>query len=542
MSITAPDERKFKLFKRGEIRDGVILRAWRNSLRAQVNPETGLVFTEDEISRATQRGSRFYMEADAIDLLGQSQQGRSMFLVNQMRPNRSNGEFLMDYHSELWLGANALLPATGGSGTVNAPATVGSIFVGSTTIGDPAAAVATDPAGKRYQVLTTVVTPVSGTAALNMQAVDVGSDTNPLLDTVFKWVANQPPGAETEAVVTSSPRFTGGFDEETDSDHGDRIEQRMRNKPACGNNAHWVDWARQATVAVEAAFVYPIAFNAGSVLVAVTQKRSTDPTALEGPLVRAEPSAGTLSAVTNYITPPASPVVPQRVYVVVTAPNAQYANSVLRISMAQGSDGGWADTTPWPNPSETTGYPDVQVTNVVTPDVVYEFETDSDPAGTSPLTGDDVPSLMVWNRAQSRWEELEVTSLAWAGTTKTITLTSAPSFTIAVGDRISPFTNRLDDIAVALEDYFDGLGPGQVIDLTTDPRAARGYRYPTVSEQYPLRAGQAITSAIIDALGGLAPDAQLDQISRNEPDLPGDIVDGPNMVVLGHVNIYPFAV
>jgi len=44
---------------------------------------------------------------------------------------------------------------------------------------------------------------------------------------------------------------------------------------------------------------------------------------------------------------------------------------------------------------------------------------------------------------------------------------------------------------------------------------------------------------VIDALGGVAPNAELTSISRSEPDLPGDIIDGPNIVTLGRVAIYP---
>lgn len=544
MSITAPDERKFKLFARGEIRDGVILRSWRNSLRVSINPETGAVFTEDEIARATQKGSRFYMESDAIDLLGQSMQARAMYLVNQMRPKRSNGQFLQDFHSDLWLGSDARLPATGGSGYVSAPATVGSIFVGSTTIGDPAAAVAIDPAGKRYQVLTTVTTPAGGIATLEMQGVDVGSDTNPDDGTILRWIVNQPPGAEVEAVVIdplSLGGFTGGFDLETESDQADRVERTMRRKEACGNNAQFEAWARQSSVAIGSAFVYPIAFNAGSTMVCILQKRSSLATALEGPLVRANVAPGTMSAAANFLTPPGSPVVPQRVYVAVVKANPQYSDLVLRISMAVGSDSGWNDTVPWPNPSVASGYPNVQVAASPAPTPTqFNVITDSDPSGSSPLTGSNVPSLMLWNRAKSRFEQLDVQSVSWSGSTKTITLNGSGVSWIQAGDRLSPYTSRLDVIAQSLESYFDLLGPGQVIDLTTDPRAARAYRYPPTSEQYPSRAGQAVSSNIVDSLGGISPDVQLDLISRNDPDLPDDPIDGPNIVVLGHVNIYPF--
>ena len=43
-----------------------------------------------------------------------------------------------------------------------------------------------------------------------------------------------------------------------------------------------------------------------------------------------------------------------------------------------------------------------------------------------------------------------------------------------------------------------------------------------------------------DALGGTATAAaELSLISRNDPDLPASIPDGPNMVTFGHANIFP---
>ena len=48
--MAAPDERYFKVFRRGEVRDDVILAAWRNALRDLTNPDTGITFTEDEIA------------------------------------------------------------------------------------------------------------------------------------------------------------------------------------------------------------------------------------------------------------------------------------------------------------------------------------------------------------------------------------------------------------------------------------------------------------------------------------------------------------
>lgn len=531
------NERKFPVFRRGEIRDTVLLAQFRNALRGLTNPDTGQAFTEDEIAVATRPDSRFYIEADAIDLMTQLEQARGLFLVAQARPKWANSAFLDEVYIPLWLGASGRLAATGGSGAVNAPATPGSIFPGSTTLGDPSAAVATDPNGLRFQVLSTVTTPAGGVAALTMRGIDTGLTTNLVLGTVLTWSANQPLGAEPQAAVAEDPAFTGGFNVETDWEAADRVESRMRHRPAVGNSAHFEAWARQISNAVESAFVYPVALHAGSTLVAILQKRNT--TALEGPTIRCNPAPGTMHDVTNYLVPPNSPVVPERVFVLVTSANSQPSSMSLRVAMPYAIAGGWFQSIPWPNPPTNTVYPQVLVT-AVTSQTEFEVETDGDlPGGVASLVGEDAPQLMLWNVAVSRWERLDVAQVDKAGVTATVTLNNPPSFTIATGAALSPYTDRLEIIAQAAEVYFDGLGPGEVVDLATDPRGGRAWRYPPPSEGYPARAGQAILNDLLDALGGAAADAELIYASRNAPDLPTYISDGPNIVTLGQLSVFP---
>jgi hypothetical protein len=534
--VTTSDERKFVTFRRGEIRDNTILRNFRNALRGLIDPETGAEFTEDRITEVTQRGSRFYLEADGVDLYGMSSQQRARWLANQLRPKWSNTNFLDDVHGELWFGPDARLSATGGSGTVTATAAAGSVFPGSTTIGDPAAAVAIDPNGLQFQVLVTATIPVGGTSVtLQMKAIDTGSHTNPTASTLFTWSINQPPSADPEFSVLSN--FSGGFDIETDSEFADRIESQIRYRPASGNNAHFMSWARESSTAVETAYVYANAWNAGSVLVCVLQKRGTT----EGPNARTDVAAGTLITARNYLVPPASPVVPERAHVVVVPPNEQPSDIVVRLSMGFGTDGGWADLDPWPRytAAHSSG---VLVASIISP-TQFTVSTDQQlPGGAAVLTGANAPQLMIWDEDNSKFIELDVNSVTEtvAGVTYTVDLNSAPSgYTTALNDIISPYTSQATIIQDAFGDYFDELGPGEVVDLTTDPRAVRAFRYPPTSQGAPNRAGEAIISRIIEALGGVVPDASLPYMSRNTPDLPGDVIDGPNIVTLGEAGVYP---
>ena len=539
--MTAPDERSFVVFNRGVVRDQIILASFRNDLRSLTDPETGVAFTEDDIQRATQPGTRFYIEADSIDLFGQAQQQRALFFVSQIDPRRANTTFLEEQHGRIWLGPDSRLPATGASGSVLGTGAPGTIIPGSTTIGDPAAAIAVDPNGAQFQVLVTVIIGANRQAQLTLRGIDVGFATNLSPGTILTWSTGVNPGTDPEASVAA--QFDGGFDIETDTDYATRIIQRIRNRPASGNAFHFQAWAQQSSNAIEGAFVYPTALNAGSVLVAIVEKRNTDIVPPEGPNARV-PSAGTLITATNFLVAPASPVVPQRVFVVVSSIVPQQANMVVQLSMALGSPGGWADVLPWPDFS--LNFPEVQAT-VITSDVEFEVETDvSLPNGVASLAGPDAPLLMVFNREISRFIQLDVASITVVGTTATIVLNTPPqlfdadglSRDIVVGDRISPFTDRLDVVAEATETYFDSLGPGEVV-ADSDLRFARAARQPRPSNQSPIRAGQAILSVLLDALAGSAVDAELTRISRNDPDLPTNIVDGPNIVTFGDLNIYP---
>ncbi len=534
--MTTPDERKFITFQRGEIRD-IILMAFRNQLRTMTDPDTDSTFTEDKIAQITQPGSRFYIEADAIDLVEQAKQASGLYLSGQFRPKWANTEMLEEMWGKVWLGDDPRLPATGGSGTVSAAANVGAIWPGSTTIPDATAAIATDANGKSYQVLYTVVTPASGIVSLTLKGIDVGADTNPLKDASLAWSTNEPGSANSTCTVTSDPRFSGGFNEETDEELADRIEQNIRHRPASGNNSHISAWAREASVAVEQGWIFACAMNAGSVLVSITQKRDPDADPPEGPNIRANPAEGTMLDVTQYLTPPGSAVEPERVYLVVTSPNPQSSDIVMRLSMSVGATAGWGDVDPWP--VHRVAYEEVIVTNIVSA-TEFECETDGPLPGTVPsLTGDDAPQIMLWNEDQSRYIKLDVQTISHAGFTATVELNSAPSgYVVALGDRISPYTSQELSIAEACEEYFDGLGPGEVVD-STDPRSARALRFPKATEQYPSRAGEVVLSRVIDALAGVAADASLPYQSRNSPDLPGDVIDGPNMVTLGHVSVFP---
>lgn len=529
--MTAPADREFAVFPRGYIRDKIILANFRNGLRALTNPETGQPFTEDEIQRATQQGGRWWSEANAIDLMGMSQQRNAIYLSDQTRIERASTSFLHDFHGRMW--KEGPLAATGGAGEVLVPAVAGTIIVGDPEPEAPGAYWARDPAGNRFQVFATVVTPAGGVATVTMFGIDTGAATNLDPGTKLVWTLRDPSMAPEASV--GAAQFTGGTDKETDAQFASRLLGRIAHKPAAGNDPHNRAWARESSNAVEDAFVYPIAFHAGSMLVAITQKRA----GVKGPLARI-PSSSTLAAAIAYMTPPTSPVVPTPPHVVVTPSNAESSDMVLRLSMALGTDGGWKDPVPFPAYHATT--PKLTTVSSQT-DIRVTAPGDATLPGQpalATLTGDDAPQMMVWDEARSEFVELAISSVEDLGSNVfRILLSAAPAtMTLAVNQIVSPLVPRHAIVSEALTDYFDELGPGDLFDVTTDPRGARGLRFPDVSEERPFRAGAVAATRVIEALGGSASDATLDSISLTEPSYPTDLTDGPNMLVPGTVGVY----
>lgn len=531
--MPAPGERFFTLFARGVIRDEVVLASFRQALRSAINPATGTNYTEEDVRLATSEGSRYWHFADAIDQFGQSVQGRDLFLAQQLRPDLANTNFLRNWHAFFW--GLTPLPASGGSGPANAKAAAGTIFSGSTTIGAVGAHTCRDPAGNIYQVLQTVLTPANGIAPLSLGGVTTGAGTNPEAGTQLTWV-NGPLGADpggTTNNFTVTTDFSGGIDAESDADLAKRVIDRIRYKPASGNSAQMRAWAQAASVAVESAYVYACAFHAGSVLVSFTQKRGV----VTGPLARI-PSAGTVAAVTAYVTPPGSPVVPSRWYVYLAPPVSKPSDAVLKLAMRRGSTGGWEDFEPWPK--STVTYPQCEITNLVS-QTSFQVDTDagSMPGGATLLSGDDAPALMAWNEAESEFVELDVTDVTdMGGGSFIVSLNSAPNFTMVNGTVISPHTLQKEEVAASVAAYFDALGPGEVIDLATDPRADRAHRFPEVNAQAQYNAGQSVNTFLLDALGAALSDVEMVSMSETSPGVPTDPSLGPFLITLGTLGVY----
>lgn len=512
----------FAKFQPGEIRE-LILTSFRNSLRELLDPDTGQVWTEDVIRQATIQGSRFWVEANSDEIIGQAIQRRSDLLASQVDPRRSNTAFLERFHGEA-----AKLPrleATGASGFISAECQPGTTYVGSTTVPNPLTTQATDESGLTYQVFFSPPVATGTSVQLAIQAISTGTATNLKAGAVLTW-ANPPAGSAPTCTVLAD--FSGGFPRETDQEWGERLFSARGDRARAGNPAHLRLWARRASNAVADAFVYPCALNAGTTVVAVVQKRGTS----VGPTARI-PSLGTLAVVGGYLTPPSSPVVPGRAHIVVVGAVPEPSDVVMRLGMRRGSTGGWADATPWPDGGTTPGalpFPAAIITAVTSPTTFTIQIGGAAPAST-------VPQLMVWDDTLSRFERLAVLSVTLNLGLYDVVLSVAPTKALAVGDYISPYSTRLDAIGKAVESYFDGLGPGEAVDLETDVRAVRAFRRPS-TDRIPSGIDSGLLSHVGEAIGPSLASHTLDSVSVLTPTVPVTISAGPNLLVPGRVAIY----
>jgi hypothetical protein len=264
------------------------------------------------------------------------------------------------------------------------------------------------------------------------------------------------------------------------------------------------------------------------VVVCIVGKRA----GTSGPNARISAATTALSTVESYIVPPASAVVPAQAHVLVVVPVAESSNTLLRLAMAKGRTSGWTDLSPWPT---YTGSAVSSITNK-TSKSLFRIHSDSAlPAGVT------APSLMIWNATTSRFEKLNVTSVAsFGGGEYTVTLSQDPSADVEVGGYVSPDTERRVEIAEAVEDYFDARGPGEIIDIVTntDTRRHRAFRFPEPYEEWPQTAGSGIATYLHDALGVALSSADMISMSVISPTVPTYVETGPSLITLGKLAVY----
>lgn len=534
--MTSPAVREFEIVERGATRD-LILNYFRYGLRSRTNPETGDLFTDDEIARATAPGTRWHIEAQGIDDFAQGEQRRALWLNDQLRINRACTQWLEEFHSPQW-DPEGRLDATPGSGPVLVTGTNGTIVVASTTIPDETAYWGTTPAGVRVQVYESsevIGHTTTGQTTVTMVAMDPGADTNLLASpaTIITW-GNRDPGMAPTATVTAD--WTGGTDIETDAEWASRMEGNQKHRPGSGNDAQQRAWARSASNSVEDAFIYPCAFGLNSFEVCVVQKRS----GASGPLARI-PSRTVLEAVTAQMVPPGSPVEPTPPCVIVVEPWIVYAHFGIRLSLLAGASAGWNDARPFPNRSGvvSSDVPYVSATGTSTLTIYSSFDATL-PGQSSGATiyAPNIPRMMAWEEATSSWRELPpIASIQHAPPYNfLVTFQNTRPDWLVAQMVISPFTELHSAIAAAVVGYMDERGPNELF-ASDDTRYGRCSRFPALREEKPYAVGSDVANRVLEAIPGVASSADCPGQLSSTTAAPA--VLSPQMQFLGRVGVYP---
>jgi Baseplate J-like protein len=459
--------REFPVYAQGQLRE-LYLTVLRDGLRTRVNPDTGAVWTEEEIQLATSAGTSEFARATATDLVLLAIQGKAPWLADQVVASRASMLWLRTLHAPQ-VGAGEPLPASGGGGLINAPTTGSATFLGSTTIPDPVAHLLLDSGGRRYQVLYDATTSGATTARLFVKAIDGGPETNLAPGAILRWYRS-PTGVELEATVAE--RFRGGRPAETTAEYGERVLEAKRYRRGAGASSQWASWVRKIDSSIQQAFVYACAFNAGSLAISLTQRRSAGD---RSPLARI-PDASLISIVTARIVPPGAPDVPASPFVLVVPPQSAEVTMSARLKMPRGRGRGWLDTSPWPR---------VDPGGIATI-LTVASQTDITITGTG---GDDpepgqIPRVMVWSEDDMSFVPLEVSSWVRVGSDYQLILTNPPSLTLVAGMVVSPEAGCRTEIANGAMAYFDSLGPGDIV-IDTDLRSGRSARWPAPDTRWP---------------------------------------------------------
>lgn len=519
---TTPAKSTFRVFRAGELRD-FMLSYFASGLRRRVNPETGVLFTEDEIAAVVAKGSRWWIEADAIDHIMQGEQYRALYLADQLQVDRACTAWLEHYHGPMWT-PEGRLKATRADGKVLVTGNDGTRILGSTNVPDTTVYWCRDELGHRFQACGVSRIPPTGSITIALKAMDPGEAGNIPDKTKLTW-ANRAPGMSPQATVVGN--FTGGTNKETDAEWVARIMAIMRGRPAGGNPAQIRMWARGKSNAVEDAFVYPCMQKANSFIVAVTGKRAGG----VGPLAR-KASSEVIQTVKRYLVPPGSPVIPQWVYGVVTGWQPDPVNLSIRLTMPKASKSGWKERVPWPTYGDTSVFPVVREIAGASSFTVYSPEDSAVPSIT-PST------LLVWSVATSSFAQLSVSSIRTTEEPHVfkVELTTTVPDTVVLGAVVSPACANYEAITSAVQNYFDERGPGEL--WAVNPEVDRCIRQPFVDDERPCRVGSEVGMRVIEALGGTSSNATVQYISKTMPSYPTNIIDGPFMLTLGKLGVYP---
>lgn len=388
----------------------------------------------------------------------------------------STGEWLKQIgESE---GVFKLLP-TGASGYI-----VISTAVGGSTIfqGDE---VISEQGELRFLVQATAL--YNDGALVPIVGLDTGEATN--LDAGTSMLFTNPrPGCSPQAIVyeqSNGDGLTGGRGEESDDDYRERIKLKRANPPASGNDAEYQRIVENIpNLSVQKCFTYPAVFGPGTTAFVFTLQPSTPGAGRIPNGVQIALALGTLQG-----------QLPADDGIFAAVITSQVLSVVYRVSWATGA-AGWANNPRWPPYTS----PKVTVKAAPAPTATSLRATTAAAAIPDPQVGQTVAVFDRPNRV-FRNKRIETVTIItpgqeWQLAFSTVNLASDTSYTPAVGQAISPWSDSLNLLVTPTLTYVDGLGPGEMFASFVDP-GARQKRNPPNPDAYASTVTNKLISPIL---------------------------------------------
>lgn len=358
-----------------------------------------------------------------------------------------------------------------------------------------------------------------------IRAIDTGFETNLAPGTVLVWT-NPAPGIRPECTVVvqnDDQGLTGGHPEATPEEHLLAIQDKLRNPAGAGNAAHYREEAKRAGVAMEQAFTYSSIKGPGVIALTFT--------------VPPDRRAGTRVPTEDLLR-----VVGQRLELSMGDDGLLMTTIIeepTTISYRVTWQSGWADTDPWPlYAADGEG---ALVIDTSTDALNFSIRTDD-----NDYTDEEAPSvgntIALYDTSRGRFAHKRIKTVTgtgpWTIEVQSANAASDDTYVPVVGQRVSPYSDRLDDLATQVIEVFDSLGPGEMF-VYPRPDGLRRFREPRPPMEWPSKLTQELLENKMTAsnVPGLF-DREVVQGDGVAPTVgvPGVTV---YMLTLGDLGIYP---
>ncbi|MEJ7728225.1 MAG: baseplate J/gp47 family protein [Polyangiaceae bacterium] len=305
--------------------------------------------------------------------------------------------------------------------------------------------------------------------------IDAGDTTNLAPGSILTWV-NPRPGIGPKATVllqNDGTGLSGGRPAETEAEFQQRIIDQRSNPPAGGNDAFYLQAARRTTnVAVEQPFTYAAIGGAGTIGLSFTLRPSRP-----GASRRPNPvQRGLVHANLVAKNPFDDGVIDLQILGTNVSPRVE-------VTWKTGA-AGWVDGQVWP--------PHVAASPVAVIDTApisaTSFRVTTATVTVAPQVGQTIALL---NRLTGKFARKRIAAVTtvlashtWLLTFDTTLNASDLSLVPLTGALVSPWSESLDAVALAVFKHIDTLGPGEQVDPLPDP-GQRQRRQPESPTRWP---------------------------------------------------------